>query len=244
MQDANPNREQHRAWLYALRFLRVSFSFDMNQPQETLAAFNQLKIIINTANFRRDTAVTATAYVIEALGHVGRSITAESIEQAQTALASARSLQMSSDTAQIPNLTVMTHFIDLICTLSRDEYELAVKKMKIMHVSLEELRDSKGWSFDGVFTVPVPQQSSRGGVSTQGVVLTDSAGFSSIQLKWLSKDEVYTLGYMLSAAVTMAKNPQDRMTEKFLKEALGEFLPSPLLYEAKKTSATWTRSTD
>ena len=196
----------------------------MNQSQETLAAFTQLKVIVNMASSKGDIAIAATACALEALAHITRSNTSESIEQAQRALASVRSAQMGSDIKKIPNLTVMAHFVDLTCSLLRDEYDMAVQKMKVMHVSLEELRDSSSWISNGVFKIPVSQKSPRAGGSTHGPVLVDKAGNSYLQLKWLPKDEIYTLGYMLSAAVTMAKNPLDRMAENFLKEAMGKLL--------------------
>ena len=212
--------------MYALRFLRVSLSLDMNQNQENLAAFSQLRTIVSTADDRGDVGIATAACATEALTHVNRSSSSESIEQAQRALASVRSAQMSSEAANIPSLIIMAHFVDVMCSLIKDEHDLGITKMKAMHASLEELRDRKDWKEDGNFKVPISQPAFRAAGSSQGVVLLDTSGKSSLQLKWLPKDEIYTLGYMLSAAVSMAKNPQERMSENFLKEAIGRFDPA------------------
>ncbi|KAI4141691.1 MAG: hypothetical protein LQ340_007569, partial [Diploschistes diacapsis] len=213
--------EQHISWLYAFRFLRVSKALDVNSTQESLAAFALLKVIMNTASSRGDVAIVATACATEALAHVSHSRSSESIEQAQTALATIRSAQMSSVTAQVPNLTIMAHFVDVMCSLFRDEFDMAVTKMTAMHVSLEELRENSSWTADGTFRVPLSRPATKAGGSSHGIVLTDQSGRSFLQVRWLPKDVIYTLGYMLSAAVTMAKNPQERMAERFLKEAMG-----------------------
>ena len=191
------------AWLYAFRFLRISKALDANSTQESLAAF-------------------ATACATEALAHVSHSRSSESIEQAQTALATVRSAQMSSVTAQVPNLTIMAHFVDVMCSLFRDEFDMAATKMTAMHVSLEELRENSSWTVDGTFRVPLSRPATKVEGYSHGIVLTDQSGRSFLQVRWLPKDMIYTLGYMLSAAVTMAKNPQERMAERFLKEAMGE----------------------
>ena len=193
----------------------------MNQMQETLAAFSQLKQIVGVASSHGDVAVVAAACAVEALAHVDRSHSSESIEQAQRALASCRSAQMSSKAAQVPNLTIMAHFVDMSCSLFKDEYDAATSKMKVMHASMEELRGHESWTLDGTFKVPISQPSTRAAGLNEGIVVSEK-GRSYLQIRWLPKDEVYTLGYMLSAAATMAKNPQERLAEKFLKEAMGE----------------------
>ena len=216
-------REQHTAWLYALRFLRIALSLDMDQPQETLAALGQLKIILNTANSLRDICVVAAASAIEALTRITRLNSPDNIEETQRALARVRSAQSSSEAAMIPNISIMALFIDMACSLSKDDFKAATTQMKAMHKSLEELQDHPAWTSDGTFRVPLSRAATKARGSTQGAVIMDERGNSYLQLSWLPKDEIYTLGYMLSAAVTMIKNAQDRMAEKFLREAQGEY---------------------
>ena len=217
-------REGHISWLYALRFLRVSLSLDMGQQQETLAALTQLKLTASLATGRSDIAVAATACAIEAMTHINRSKTLEAIEQAQRALATVRSAQNNPQAGKVPVLSVIAYFVDLTCSLFKDEMSIAASKMSSMHATLEELRNHPGWTLDGTFLVPISQQSARtvqGRGSTHGIVITPESGQTYLRIKWLPKDEIYTLGYLLSAAVTMNKNHQDMVAEKYLQEAEG-----------------------
>lgn len=215
-------REGHVSWLYALRFLRVSLSLDMNQQQETLVALTQLKLTASLATGKTDVAIAATACAIEAMTHINRSNSSEAIEQAQRALATVRSAQNNPLAAKVPVLSIIAYFVDLTCSLFKDETAIATTKMNAMHATLEELRNHPSWTADGTFLVPISQQSARtvqGRGSAHGVVITDQSNQAYIRMRWLPKDEIYTLGYLLSAAVAMSRNWQEKVAEKHLQEA-------------------------
>jgi hypothetical protein len=216
--------------MYALRFLRASFSLDMGQSQETLIALSQLKVVVNLASGRGDIAVAATACALEALTHINRSNSQDAIEQAQRSLASVRSAQNNPNVAKMPVLIIMAHFVDLMCSLFRDDMEPAAKKLKAMQSSMDQLRDHNSWTFDGTFLVPISQQSARtmpGGGKTYGVVVSNKSEQSYLRMGWLLKEEIYALGFMLSAGVAMNKNPQDKMAERYLRESIGKFCRMP-----------------
>lgn len=218
-------REQHIQWIYALRYLRVALALKLGQTQETLVAISQLKIIATLANGRRDSAIAATASAIEALVHAGRSNNPENIEQAQTALATARSSQLDPLARGIPQLMVMMHFVDLCCSLHQDDLDQAGAKMALLHSTLDGLANDHTWKDSGHILVPIRPHATRvkSGVSLGGVIESDNNGNSLLVINWLPKDEIYTLGYLLSAAVVVHKNPQDGRAEEFLREALGMF---------------------
>ena len=222
LQFLNVRREQHVPWIYALRFLRVSLAVKAVQTQEHLAATSNLKAIVRLANDRGDSAIAATASAVEALLHVNRSNTSESIEHAQRALAAARSLQLSPK-ARIPQLEIMTHFVDLLCSLFRDDLDNVTVKMGLLHSRLDGLSNNTFWTQSGQFLVAMSQQSAQtmqAAGSAQGIVCTDGAGQLCLQINWLPKDEIYTLGYILSAAAVFNRNAQDRKAETYLNEAL------------------------
>jgi Cohesin loading factor len=82
---------QHVPWIYAMRFLRASLALETSQTQETLIAVSLLKVVATLATSRGDHAVAAKASVVEALVHLQHATNLDGIEQAQRALAAARS---------------------------------------------------------------------------------------------------------------------------------------------------------
>ena len=208
----------------------------MSNTQESLIAINQLKVIATLANNRGDSAVTATASAIEALIHINRSNTSEAIEQAQRALAAARSSQLSPIAQRLPQITMMTHFVDLCCSVFPDDPDQAGNKMRVLHSTLDSLSEDDNWSDNGTFLVPLSPTTARsipGRCLDGGILRPDSTGNVAMQISWLPKDEVYTLGYILSAIVTVYKNASDgQRAENFLREAIGwclDCLNDPIL---------------
>lgn len=202
----------HVPWVYAMRFLRVALSLEMNQTQETLTALSQLKVINSTATSRKDHAVAAVANSIEALIQIHRSTSTESIELTQHALASARSVQLDSQAKGIHHLTAMTHFVDVLCSIYQASQTEAHTKMTGMNAFLEKCKDYPTWTANGEFSVPlneITSQSSRAVASENGVVHIDEQGQVYLRMRWLPKDEIYTLAYIISAAVLISRNAQD-----------------------------------
>ena len=211
------------AWAYAFRFLRASLSLRLNTNQETLIALSQLKATASLANGRGDHAVAATASVLESLIHVHRSDTAENIEQAQRALAAVRSSQMRFE-SQIPQISIMALFVDLACSLVVTDTAQATAKLKVLQPLLDEAANDSAWSSHGRFPVPVTQSTARTLPSSglaSGIVRTDAEAGAYLQVPWIPKDEMLTIGYMLSAAVVIHKNARDgQKAEAYLKEAI------------------------
>ena len=204
----------------------MSLATRIAQTQELLVAVTQLRAIFKLASNRNDTAIAATASAIEALLHVSRVHNSENIEQAQRALVAARSLQLDTK-ARIPQIEIMTHFVDLSCSLFQDDLERTVAKMKSLQSTLDRLSNDPGWSQNGHFLVAIGPQSAQvmqAAGSAQGIICVDKIAQLCLQVKWLPKDDVYTLGCILSAAAVVHNNAQDRRAEKYLNEAMSKKL--------------------
>lgn len=195
----------------------------MASHQESLVAINHLKITSNLANRSGDHAISAIASTMEAMTHLHRSNSAESVEQAQRALAAARSSQLDPASRSIPQLTSMMHFVDINCSLQQIDPPQAMTKMQALHKTLDTSQNDPSWTDDGLVRVPLSLGTAKSlhdsGV-TGGVLQVDSRGVVNILINWLPKEEIYALGYLLSAAVTDHRNASDgQKSEKYIKEA-------------------------
>ncbi|KAL9116533.1 MAG: hypothetical protein Q9187_006938 [Circinaria calcarea] len=216
-------RYQHVAWVYAFRFLRASLSLQMSLHQETLIAMSHLKAITTLSGGRGDLAVSVTAWIIEALIHLHQSNSVESIEQAQHALAAARSSQLNPAAQEVPQLAAMTHFVDLCCSLQKNDPLQALPKMQAMQATLDQRISDKQWNDDGLYSIPISRESAmtlQGNGSPVGVVRVDSDQNTALVLNWLPREDIYALGYLLSGAVVIHRNAMDgQKSEQYLKEA-------------------------
>jgi Cohesin loading factor len=213
----------HVPWIYAMRFLRVALSLQMAQTQETLTALSQLKVISSLSNGRKDHAIASVANGMEALIQIHRSTCSESIEQSQHALASARSTQLNPQATNIHQLATMMYFVDVLCSVYHASQNEAQAKMTEMNTFLDQRKEDPAWKVNGEFLVPLGEntsQQSQNIASESGVVHMDANGNLFLRLQWLPKDEIYTLAYVISAAVVMPKNPLDgHQAEIYLQQA-------------------------
>lgn len=222
IQDAEAYR--HTVWVYALRFLKVSLLLQLSSHQDILSAFSQLKSISAVADQSGDKAILAVVSTLEALVHLRDSSSAESIEQAQRAVALARSLQHDPVVGQISQLAVLTNIADLSCSLQQHDRTQAVIKMEAMQALLESPRDS--WHEDGSFLTPVPSQDALRSPNGDGIVQKDSKGVLSVIFHWAPWTDVYALGYLLSSISISHRNTSDGLrSEQMLKEGM-RFLDS------------------
>ncbi|KAI4258827.1 MAG: hypothetical protein LQ352_001038 [Teloschistes flavicans] len=188
----------HSAWVYAFRFLKSSLFLRTSSHQDILSAHAQLKNISALADTLGDKAVHALSSTLEALIHLRESSSVESLEQAQRALAMARSLQFDPK-----------HF----------DPSQAVSKMQAMQISLETQNDA--WQVDGSLLVPVHSQTASRSPNGSGVVRGDVSGSLSVSFSWTPQNDIYALGYMLSSLAIAHRNTSDGLrSEQMLKEGL------------------------
>lgn len=168
-----------------------------------------------------DKAILAIASIIEALIHLRESSNAESIEQAQRALAVTRSSQLDPLVGAVPQLTALTHFADLCCTLEKFDPNQALSKMQAMQASLENLNDGQAWTKDGSFSIPINHPAAFRITTSSGVVRSESNGNLKLMFNWMPKEDIYILGFLLSSIAIAHRNTSDgQKAEQMLKEGI------------------------
>ncbi|KAL8761878.1 MAG: hypothetical protein Q9184_002041 [Pyrenodesmia sp. 2 TL-2023] len=215
----NAGAYQHTAWIYALRFLKIALLLQLSTHQDILSAHSQLRSISTLADRTADKAVLAIVSTLEALVHLRQSSSAESTEQAQRALAFARSLQHDPVVGQIPQLALLINITDLSCSLQQFDPTQAVPKMQAMQALLESPRDDG--NEDGTFSLPVPSQDPSRAPHGNGIVRKDLTGSVSVRFSWAPWTDLYMLGYLLSSMSLAHRNTTDGLrSEQMLKEGL------------------------
>jgi hypothetical protein len=220
----------HVPWIYAFRLLRVSLALQSSSTQEILTAITQLKLVANMANNRGDHAVGVLASTLEALVHTSRATSQEGIEQTQRALAAARSSQLDPAGQRMPQLSAMAYYVDLSCSLIQGDAVQAGIKLAAMQSFLDGRPEDESWTADGHFLVPIGKNSSStlsNNGSCKGIIRSGSEGSLSVQMQWLSKSEIYAIGYAFSASTLVNKNAIDgHKAEVFLNAADGRLDPT------------------
>ena len=215
-------RYQYVVWIYTFRFLRVSLSLRTSGPKDTL--ITHLKAIVDLATRRGDYTVSALASINEAIIHLHRSSSAESIEQAQRAIATARSSQLNPSSHDIPQLIALINFADIACTLQKNDSIEGMQKMKTMQEFLDQHFKDKRWGEDGMCNVPVGKETAKslqGSGSASGVIRYDGHENLCLVLSWLPRGAVYSIGYILSGSIIAHRNAFDgKKSEQYLEQAL------------------------
>ena len=207
--------------MYAFRFLRVSLSLECSSHQEVVSALSHLRSISATAKRYGDSAVGIIATTLEALAHLRESGSAESIEQAQRAIAIARSPQLDPAVGSVPKLVAMTHFVDLCWTLRRFDPAQAMSKMQAMQATLEVLRETQSVVDDGSFVIPVNHNTRMGFGNHNGVVRQGQDGTQFLAFEWIPNQDIYSLGFMLSGICVAHRNSSDgQKSENMLQEGI------------------------
>ncbi|MCJ1293823.1 hypothetical protein MMC34_005379 [Xylographa carneopallida] len=212
------------AWLYAFHFQRATLSLKIASAQEILVAINQFRGVATLANHNGDNVISATASILEATACLRRSNSAESIEQAQRALAAARSSQLDPAFQRVPQLAPMMHLVDISCSLQQTDPTQAKLKLDTMHPMLDTLAHSDKWASDAVIRIPLgdhtAQSLQENSQSPTGILQVDSEGAVCVSLTWLLKEEIYALCFLFSGAVVLHRNVLDgQRSEQYLEEA-------------------------
>ncbi|KAL9587595.1 MAG: hypothetical protein Q9212_000172 [Teloschistes hypoglaucus] len=209
----------HSAWVYGFRFLKSSLFLRTSSHQDVLSAHAQLKNISALADTLGDKAIHALSSTLEALIHLRESSSIESLEQAQRALAIARSLQFDPKVGRMSQIVVLTNIVDLCCSLQHFDPSQAVSKMQAMQTSLETQNDA--WQADGSLLVPVHSQTASRSPNGSGIVRGDISGSLLVNFSWTPQNDIYALGYMLSSLAIAHRNTSDGLrSDQMLKEGL------------------------
>lgn len=189
--------------------------------QDSVQALQHLNKISSMANRNGDKAVCAMAAVIEALAHLQQGAGSDSIEQAQRAVAVARSHQLNDELRHIPQLGTLTQMADICCSLLEYDVNQSAQKLKAMQALVDETLNDNNWSADGSFSVPLNGKSAGPSSIDTGDILQVQNGTLLLSFNWLPQHDLYALSYFLSSITLSAKNSYDgRKAEKYLDEGL------------------------
>jgi len=154
---------------------------------------------------RMDVQVVALGSLMEAM--VSLRSGADGVENAQRALARVFT-QQNGGIDIPPQLEVLTQLLDICCSLMLSRTQECDPKLRKLHTSLDQPGRWINWKEDGEFSVDV--NPGRPGRPPEG-----------LKLRWMNKDDVFTVGYFLSGLVKFQKNVEENgKAEKFLTEGL------------------------
>jgi hypothetical protein len=165
--------------------------------------------------------VYVVASVIEALAYLQQSPGADSIEQVQRALATARSHQLDSEIRDIPQINTLIQIIDISCSLLDYDIDHSAEKLQEMQKLMDEKLNDPHWQNDGSFSIPLNSKTAGPSSVESGDILRLENGTLVLTLSWLPEHDLYTLCYFLSSVTLSARNAHNGMkAEKFLDEGL------------------------
>lgn len=196
-------------------------------------AAQHLQAITEWAETQGDNEMRVTSATLEAMVHI-LSSTSDRVEQANHAIATARSLQLKPNiTNRIPQIWALLDFVDLACSLLQSNPEEAKAKMAVMARLLDELWEKVNWADDGALFVPLGQNHDRKLTeSTNGIFERDQAGDDKIILQWLSKHDLYAVGYAISATASLLRATNDSKAYEYVVSGLkwmkDDFKPSSI----------------
>jgi stage V sporulation protein SpoVS len=197
-------RYRHAAWEYTFRFLRVTLSLSSSSHQDSVQALQHLNKISAMASRNGDKAVAAMAAVIEALAHLQQGTGSDAIEQAQRAVAFARSHQLNDELRHIPQLVTLTQMVDICCSLLEYDVPQASQKLKVLQTLADETLNDPNWRADGSFSIPLNGKSAGPSSIDTGDILQVQNGMVLLSFNWLPQHDLYALSYFLSSITLSA----------------------------------------
>ncbi|KAH5336467.1 hypothetical protein HBI23_048150 [Parastagonospora nodorum] len=188
---------QHIAWVYAFRFLKVALTLQISGRIELVPALQQLHAIAAHSERRGDRAIYVACNALEALVHL-RSGAADRLEQAQRAIASARSLQLQVSAEQLGSFGTLLDIIDVTCGIHNGVPD-GTKSTALISGVLDEKADALQ-SHTGILTVVI-ERSSGGSMTfdSGGIFRKNPAGCDELVFVWLPKEDLQTLCFFICA---------------------------------------------
>jgi hypothetical protein len=240
---------QHIPWVYALRFLKVSLALQTAGHPEAATALQQLNAISAHAHKYGDSAVYVASYAFQAMIHL-RIPGPDSIEQAQRAIAAARSLQLEVSASELGHVAVLINILDLACSLQQNSTSEAFEKRRIVQADVDS-QGGEGEDSTSTFSVLIERSFDEKLTGmTGGIFQKDGQGRDQITFSWLSKRDLYALGYYLSGVVGFMKGEprtavylnQGIKTVRDQKNPIPESVPTSLNTHCYRLSVEWQMS--
>ncbi|TLD32108.1 75k gamma secalin [Venturia nashicola] len=147
-----PNVElyEQTQWVYAFRFLRSTLSIELASHHDTAAAIDNLHKANDLAESRGDCAILVVSHTLEAMIHL-RSLTSDNVEQAQRAVAAARTHQLQSSVKGLTQVWALLDCIDLACSLLEYQHDQQSHKVEVMQKLMDDAISSEAWRMDDNF---------------------------------------------------------------------------------------------
>ncbi|KNG51145.1 cohesin loading factor [Stemphylium lycopersici] len=188
---------QHIAWVYALRFLKVTLALQIPGRVEVQLALNQLHAIQRHAESRGDRAIYVACCALEAMVHL-RSSAGDRLEQVQRAIAAARSLQLQVSAKDLGSFGTLIDVIDLTSGIQNGRPDMQ-KATALLEATLGR-EDEKGGSETGGFTVLI-ERSFGGNLTfdTGGVFRKNAERKDELVFAWLPREDLKALCFHICA---------------------------------------------
>ena len=207
-------------WIYAFRFLRVSLGLQLGSHSDTTAILKHLTAVNTMAEEQRHIAVQIIAGVLEAIVHLRSGLT-DAVDLTQRAMATARTHQLGPEMQQIPQARALLDCLDLTCNLVHFHPDRAKAKLEAMQEKMDNSTRDPGWNKDGRFAVElVPSANEDLEQDTCGIMRRSKHGQAMLVFRWLTRNQLYALGYLLSGLATLYQGSGDGKTEHYLSEGL------------------------
>jgi hypothetical protein len=209
----------HVPWVYALRFLRTSFFFELGTAQHEFASTVQnLKLISQLAARDDEAGVSLLSAVYEAMVHL-QAARATCVEDSRRAIAAARSLQLHPLLKDLDQVWLMLDCVEIMANLLGSEPILAAQKAEQMASSLDDKRAPSGPNDDGVLHIPLQRDSKIPIASTCGI-FDHIQGRDSLVLQWLPGHDLWGFSFLLNVIAAQARAFGDQKVEAYVREGL------------------------
>jgi hypothetical protein len=133
---------------------------------------------------------------MEAMAHL-RFNSPESMEQAQRAIAAARTHQFDV-AAQLPQLTGLAHILDVVCSIKQGNPMIMMDKLKNMQIMMDGAVKDSTWSrtYDAI-AIPInPTKNNSSQVvsrDTRAIIGIGGDGRDVLMLSFLSKKDAFSI---------------------------------------------------
>ena len=159
----------------------------------------------------------AIAATLEALVHL-RSRSTNWLDDAQHAIAAARSQQHSASTSGLTQVETMIYILDIACSLNPYDYKQAGQKMHAMHDYFKSTPQDK--QDHNVVSLPVGQADEQLISETAGIFKKTETGQLNLNLAWVDPLDLFVVGSLLSGLALWRRNSKEGRTEPLFRDAL------------------------
>ncbi|KAL3427019.1 75k gamma secalin [Phlyctema vagabunda] len=199
----------HYSWVYAFRFLRASRAMQVGIVSDSHSGLQNIRSISDTASEQSDRGIFLLAALMEAMTHM-QSSSPDATELVQRAIAAAWTYQLDQD-SQIPQLTALTHILDVVCSLRQGHISQTVSKARSLQVMMDGEQKNSKWSFTSdVLAIPISrkrQDSHTVSRDTRSVLGIGNDGRDNLMISFLSRSDAGLISHLLYGLVLEKQKP-------------------------------------